>query len=238
MFIGPPLLLASFDLSYNIFWLDSAQALFETRSPYPIIQSGSDFGATRVTEGEDLSLDCHVSKLDISKVDGEGISWWCKNETNHETRIWGHSFKWNWSGKRVGRDEEGKPMWIDGRLIGRDVVMKDPVVDTFVYTSTLMIKNVNAADGGKYFCMYKMQKSKHGLRVTVKQRVNCEWSEWGDWSACSQTCDDGWRIRHRSVEQLAQNGGEKCTGDDVEQEDCGIVNCPSKQIMITSFAVC
>jgi len=58
------------------------------------------------------------------------------------------------------------------------------------------------------------------------QPVDCELSDWTDWSACSATCGDGKKTRSRSVKVAAQHGGKVCDALE-DSEDCKIDKaCP------------
>ena len=48
--------------------------------------------------------------------------------------------------------------------------------------------------------------------------VDCQWTDWSEWSCCSQTCTKGVRTRTRYENQTAQNGGKPCLGQKVESE--------------------
>lgn len=50
-------------------------------------------------------------------------------------------------------------------------------------------------------------------------KVDCELSDWGQWSACSRTCAKGHRFRQRGIIQAASCGGSKC-GDLLQKEEC------------------
>jgi hypothetical protein len=57
--------------------------------------------------------------------------------------------------------------------------------------------------------------------------VDAEWQFWGEWSACTTSCERG--SRHRSRPFIpGRNGGEaKPTGNQKEKEDCNAeVKCP------------
>lgn len=56
--------------------------------------------------------------------------------------------------------------------------------------------------------------------------VDCGWSSWTQWSACSRTCDVGVRRRYRSgTNPLAAFGGRPCKGDRVGIDTCSIEPC-------------
>lgn len=59
--------------------------------------------------------------------------------------------------------------------------------------------------------------------------VDCGWSEWTSWSACSRTCDVGIRRRYRSGTNPPQAfGGLPCVGDRAELDTCSIYPCSGK----------
>lgn len=56
--------------------------------------------------------------------------------------------------------------------------------------------------------------------------VDCGWSSWTQWSACSRTCDVGVRRRYRSgTNPPAAFGGGRCIGDRVGIDTCSIEPC-------------
>ncbi|KAL3890478.1 hypothetical protein ACJMK2_002760, partial [Sinanodonta woodiana] len=56
---------------------------------------------------------------------------------------------------------------------------------------------------------------------------NGQWSLWGNWGVCSQTCDNGFQIRNRScTNPVPQHGGQHCTGDAKEYQLCNDRYCP------------
>merc|ERR1711881_820051 len=56
--------------------------------------------------------------------------------------------------------------------------------------------------------------------------VDCEWSDFGSWSSCSQDCGGGWQRRSRTVQQEAAYGGLQCDGCAAETRACNTHNCP------------
>uniref|UniRef100_A0A8C4ZJ04 SCO-spondin n=1 Tax=Gadus morhua TaxID=8049 RepID=A0A8C4ZJ04_GADMO len=56
--------------------------------------------------------------------------------------------------------------------------------------------------------------------------VDCGWSAWTQWSACSRTCDVGVRRRFRSgTNPPAVLGGRPCKGDRVGMDTCSVEPC-------------
>ncbi|KAL4216344.1 hypothetical protein ACF0H5_024071 [Mactra antiquata] len=56
--------------------------------------------------------------------------------------------------------------------------------------------------------------------------VDGNWSSWGPWSGCDQTCDIGTRTRGRSCTNPAPSGtGSTCAGDAQQLELCNAVPC-------------
>uniref|UniRef100_A0A8C8IE07 SCO-spondin n=1 Tax=Oncorhynchus tshawytscha TaxID=74940 RepID=A0A8C8IE07_ONCTS len=61
---------------------------------------------------------------------------------------------------------------------------------------------------------------------TAPCAVDCGWSSWTQWSACSRTCDVGVRRRYRSgTNPPAAFGGRVCRGDRVGMDTCSLEPC-------------
>ncbi len=54
--------------------------------------------------------------------------------------------------------------------------------------------------------------------------VDCEVSDWSDWSTCTETCGGGTRTRTRSIELPAKDGGAACPALE-ETQDCNTQSC-------------
>ena len=65
--------------------------------------------------------------------------------------------------------------------------------------------------------------------------VNCEWNDFGNWSACNQDCGGGWQRRSRTVKQKAEYGGIECNGCAAETRACNTHLCPSMAMMSCIF---
>ena len=50
--------------------------------------------------------------------------------------------------------------------------------------------------------------------------MDCKWSSWGKWSACSKTCGAGAQVRKRTTAIKAKNGGKKCVGSNKATKSC------------------
>lgn len=61
-----------------------------------------------------------------------------------------------------------------------------------------------------------------------------DWSEWGLWSECSTTCDEGVQDRHR-VCNIPLFGGLPCVGDRDEVVKCSVQPCYSKSYDYAKF---
>eukprot|EP00095_Tigriopus_kingsejongensis_P001320 maker-scaffold249_size238305-snap-gene-1.12 protein:Tk01320 transcript:maker-scaffold249_size238305-snap-gene-1.12-mRNA-1 annotation:"PREDICTED: hemicentin-1-like" len=55
--------------------------------------------------------------------------------------------------------------------------------------------------------------------------VDCEWSNYGDWSRCSASCGGGVESRERTVLTEARNGGRRCIGRNRETRICNAESC-------------
>ncbi|MEQ2168913.1 hypothetical protein GOODEAATRI_019547, partial [Goodea atripinnis] len=61
---------------------------------------------------------------------------------------------------------------------------------------------------------------------TVPCPVDCGWSSWTQWSACTRTCDVGIRRRYRSgTNPPPAFGGRPCKGERVGVDTCSIAPC-------------
>ncbi|XP_045179646.1 A disintegrin and metalloproteinase with thrombospondin motifs adt-1-like isoform X1 [Mercenaria mercenaria] len=57
--------------------------------------------------------------------------------------------------------------------------------------------------------------------------VHGQWSDWGEWSNCTVTCENGTKSRQRDCDNpLPQFGGMNCTGDSLDIEECSEQPCP------------
>ncbi|XP_062584689.1 sushi, von Willebrand factor type A, EGF and pentraxin domain-containing protein 1-like [Saccostrea cucullata] len=57
--------------------------------------------------------------------------------------------------------------------------------------------------------------------------LNGNWSEWDEWSPCSENCGNGTKTRQRYCTNPAPyNGGKLCTGSDKEIAECIVKDCP------------
>ena len=62
--------------------------------------------------------------------------------------------------------------------------------------------------------------------------VDCVWSDFGEWTACSEECGTGTQTRTRTEETAAEHGGAECDGDSEETQDCNTHDCPGTQIIV------
>ena len=56
--------------------------------------------------------------------------------------------------------------------------------------------------------------------------VDCEVSDWSEWSTCSATCGGGIQTRSRTIKKQAVNGGKACPIDLSENRTCNSQECP------------
>ena len=67
------------------------------------------------------------------------------------------------------------------------------------------------------------------LSLCLSFSVDCGWSSWTQWSACSRTCDVGVRRRYRSgTNPPAAFGGRVCRGDRVGMDTCSLEPCQGR----------
>ena len=60
--------------------------------------------------------------------------------------------------------------------------------------------------------------------------MNCEWSDFGEWSECSKSCGGGEKSSNRIVIKPAQYGGKECEEKDIQTELCNDQPCPGINI--------
>src|SRR6056300_1682277 len=62
---------------------------------------------------------------------------------------------------------------------------------------------------------------------TQKNPADCQWSDFGDWLACSETCGEGFQVRIRKVVTEASGPqGRACDGEPTEIRRCSLRQCP------------
>ena len=56
--------------------------------------------------------------------------------------------------------------------------------------------------------------------------IDCQWTDFSDWTPCSASCNTGSQSRTRTVAQIARNGGRRCEGPPFESRNCNTQRCP------------
>ena len=59
--------------------------------------------------------------------------------------------------------------------------------------------------------------------------MNCQWSNYGEWTTCSESCGGGKRVHSRKKIIEAENGGKDCEGPDTQIEECNTNHCPGEK---------
>ena len=61
--------------------------------------------------------------------------------------------------------------------------------------------------------------------------VDGGWSDYGEWSACTEECGGGEQTRERKCNNPApENGGADCEGESVEARSCNEDGCVGKRL--------
>ncbi|XP_023024840.1 extracellular matrix protein f-spondin [Leptinotarsa decemlineata] len=61
-------------------------------------------------------------------------------------------------------------------------------------------------------------------QITKIRPVDCELTEWSEWSSCSTSCGRGYKERYRVVKRRAENGG-RCPGSLFQRRGCFVRAC-------------
>ena len=64
----------------------------------------------------------------------------------------------------------------------------------------------------------------------INNLVDCEWSDFGEWSECSKSCGGGEKTSNRSVVKSALYGGKECEGKEIQIGSCNDQPCPGINI--------
>lgn len=63
-------------------------------------------------------------------------------------------------------------------------------------------------------------------QVKVSEPVDCIWSEWDDWGACSASCNGGEQVRQRQVQRMPNAAGQSCESQpSMEVTKCNMHAC-------------
>eukprot|EP00931_Biecheleriopsis_adriatica_P037977 TRINITY_DN21785_c0_g1_i2.p1 TRINITY_DN21785_c0_g1~~TRINITY_DN21785_c0_g1_i2.p1 ORF type:complete len:1661 (-),score=280.93 TRINITY_DN21785_c0_g1_i2:68-5050(-) len=82
--------------------------------------------------------------------------------------------------------------------------------------------------GGGKICEEGVIETQPCAVARCPEVVDCEWSQWSEYSACSVTCGGGEMSRSRQVAHLPQHGGLKCEHNStMEVKMCNIEVCPT-----------
>ena len=64
--------------------------------------------------------------------------------------------------------------------------------------------------------------------------LDCQWTDFSDWSPCTASCNTGTQTKTRTVAQIARNGGRRCSGSPFETRTCNTQKCPSRRTTVTT----
>merc|ERR1712126_240480 len=76
---------------------------------------------------------------------------------------------------------------------------------------------------GKWACACKTGYTGDQCQLPA---TNCQWSGWSGWTTCNKSCGGGKKLRSRSIEIQALNGGIECTGFATDEAPCNTNTCP------------
>ena len=93
--------------------------------------------------------------------------------------------------------------------------------------------NIQECKGKKYFFFKMKQLNNFAASLSFAKffrqfpfPVDCKWSSYGAWTACSATCNGGIKTSTRTIKQKAMYGGKACKGKNVRKKKCNSSKCP------------
>lgn len=93
----------------------------------------------------------------------------------------------------------------------------------------LKIRNLKRGHEGAYACIASNPIStlQRKFKITIEwKRQDGGWSEWSEFTYCSRSCGQGYRVKRRNCDNpKPRNGGKKCAGRDELYEYCEIRRC-------------
>ncbi|CAJ1440261.1 unnamed protein product [Effrenium voratum] len=82
---------------------------------------------------------------------------------------------------------------------------------------------LNLREPGGFGCFFSVAENRdcHHPACTV----DCAWEDWNDWSACSQSCGGGLKMRSRGIHSMPE-GGKSCDEKDMQEVlPCNLGSC-------------
>jgi len=142
-----------------------------------------------------------------------------------------------------GRTCEGAERDIRGCNLGSPVCKSDGPQDCVLGTWQVWTSCTKRCEGGQHYrsrevstparnfgrpCggpLQQVQACNTGA-CAGKNRVNCVWGSWGQWSACTLSCNGGQRMRQRGIAIESQSGGLPCVAQaSMELVPCNVQGC-------------
>ena len=101
------------------------------------------------------------------------------------------------------------------------------VLEMILSLSLAIVTPVKVIDVNRYYKTYFNVCKTMSVYI-----VDCSWSEWTAWGACSATCNGGTQDRVRVITMEESGGGNQCTGDNIDFQSCMTDPCPGKLINV------
>ena len=229
---------------------DYAEELFGTRSPFPTIKSGDQYGAVRVTAGKVLQIDCLVAALLIESVNPRRISWYY-NDTIIKTSAYddiaitgGISDEFLYKATLTLPNTDTNATGIYSCAYRRHkakidlrVTVVQPINCTWTNYREWSECNKKCGNGTRFRTRDISQPALNGGAQCLGSPLqsescntqccpqDCSWGSWGGWGSCSKTCGGGFKSRSRSKSQADSCGG-KCDGSPTDTSECNRDKCP------------